>query len=53
MLCYKALPGTTLEATLLTLGLQGGPHNNTIGGIAVCLGHAQTPEFKAYQTQVC
>lgn len=33
-------------------GLQGGPHNNSIGGIAVCLQHAQSPEFKAYQTQV-
>ncbi|XXG48259.1 hypothetical protein AAC387_Pa02g2760 [Persea americana] len=37
-------------------GLQGGPHNNTVGGIslwiAVCLKLAQSPEFKAYQTQV-
>lgn len=33
-------------------GLQGGPHNNTIGGVAVCLKHAQSPEFKIYQTQV-
>ncbi|KAK8547377.1 hypothetical protein V6N13_098087 [Hibiscus sabdariffa] len=33
-------------------GLQGGPHNHTIGGLAVCLKHAQSPEFKAYQNQV-
>ncbi|MCL7045496.1 hypothetical protein MKW94_029853 [Papaver nudicaule] len=33
-------------------GLQGGPHNHTIGGLAVCLKHAQSPEFKAYQFQV-
>lgn len=33
-------------------GLQGGPHNHTIGGLSVCLKHAQSPEFKAYQNQV-
>ncbi|KAL4298009.1 hypothetical protein GQ457_12G031560 [Hibiscus cannabinus] len=33
-------------------GLQGGPHNHTIGGLAVCLKHAQSREFKAYQNQV-
>ncbi|XP_050134721.1 serine hydroxymethyltransferase 3, chloroplastic-like isoform X2 [Malus sylvestris] len=33
-------------------GLQGGPHNHTIGGLAVCLKYAQSPEFKAYQNQV-
>ncbi|XP_059657094.1 serine hydroxymethyltransferase 3, chloroplastic [Cornus florida] len=33
-------------------GLQGGPHNHTIGGLAVCLKHAQSPEFKAYQNKV-
>ncbi|KAJ4957627.1 hypothetical protein NE237_024738 [Protea cynaroides] len=33
-------------------GLQGGPHNHTIGGLAVSLKHAQSPEFKAYQAQV-
>lgn len=33
-------------------GLQGGPHNHTIGGLAVCLEHAQSPEFKVYQNQV-
>ncbi|CAL0334690.1 unnamed protein product [Lupinus luteus] len=33
-------------------GLQGGPHNHKIGGLAVCLKHAQSPEFKIYQNQV-
>ncbi|KAM4535427.1 serine hydroxymethyltransferase, cytosolic-like isoform 1-T4 [Fundulus diaphanus] len=33
-------------------GLQGGPHNNNIAGVAVALKQAMTPEFKAYQLQV-
>ena len=33
-------------------GHQGGPHNHTIAALAVALGEAQNPEFKAYQTQV-
>lgn len=33
-------------------GLQGGPHNHTIAGLACALKQAVTPEFKAYQTQV-
>uniref|UniRef100_A0A8C3T3T1 Serine hydroxymethyltransferase, cytosolic n=1 Tax=Chelydra serpentina TaxID=8475 RepID=A0A8C3T3T1_CHESE len=33
-------------------GLQGGPHNHAIAGIAVTLKQAMTPEFKAYQRQV-
>ncbi|XP_055328384.1 serine hydroxymethyltransferase, cytosolic-like isoform X2 [Paramacrobiotus metropolitanus] len=33
-------------------GLQGGPHNNTIAGIAVALKLAKTPEFTSYQQQV-
>eukprot|EP00899_Mesostigma_viride_P015136 jgi/Mesvir1/23623/Mv18299-RA.1 len=33
-------------------GLQGGPHNHTISGLAVALKQAATPEFKAYQQQV-
>mmetsp|Transcript_9007 Transcript_9007/g.11986 ORF Transcript_9007/g.11986 Transcript_9007/m.11986 type:complete len:513 (-) Transcript_9007:143-1681(-) len=33
-------------------GLQGGPHNHTIGALATCLKQAATPEFVEYQTQV-
>jgi glycine hydroxymethyltransferase len=33
-------------------GHQGGPHNHTIAALAVALKQAQTPEFRAYQTQV-
>lgn len=33
-------------------GLQGGPHNNTIAGIATALLQAQTTEFIEYQKQV-
>ncbi|CAM6098862.1 unnamed protein product [Calypogeia fissa] len=33
-------------------GLQGGPHNHTIGGLAVCLKQAASKEFKIYQQQV-
>ncbi|XP_077173340.1 serine hydroxymethyltransferase, cytosolic isoform X2 [Paroedura picta] len=33
-------------------GLQGGPHNHAIAGIAVALKQAMTPEFKIYQRQV-
>merc|ERR1712032_1477231 len=33
-------------------GLQGGPHNHTIGALATCLKQANTAEFKDYQKQV-
>eukprot|EP00249_Psilotum_nudum_P006743 c20019_g1_i1 orf=414-1976(-) len=33
-------------------GLQGGPHNHTITGLAVALKQATSPEFRAYQEQV-
>ncbi|XP_016324181.1 serine hydroxymethyltransferase, cytosolic-like isoform X2 [Sinocyclocheilus anshuiensis] len=33
-------------------GLQGGPHNHAIAGVAVALKQALTPEFKTYQLQV-
>merc|ERR1739845_290220 len=33
-------------------GLQGGPHNHQIGGLAVQLLEATTPEFKEYAQQV-
>jgi glycine hydroxymethyltransferase len=33
-------------------GLQGGPHNHAIGGVAVALRQAQSPDFVVYQKQV-
>ncbi|XP_074649540.1 serine hydroxymethyltransferase, cytosolic-like [Tubulanus polymorphus] len=33
-------------------GLQGGPHNHAIAGVAVALKQALTPEYKEYQQQV-
>lgn len=33
-------------------GLQGGPHNHTIGALTTCLKQAATPEFVEYQKQV-
>jgi len=33
-------------------GLQGGPHVNTVAGIAVCLEEAAKPSFKVYGRQV-
>lgn len=33
-------------------GLQGGPHNHTIGAIATCLKQANSPSFIEYQQQV-
>lgn len=33
-------------------GFQGGPHDNTTAGIAICLGEALKPSFKRYGQQV-
>ncbi|GLJ47439.1 hypothetical protein SUGI_1001200 [Cryptomeria japonica] len=57
MIFFKKEPvlGIDLETAINNAvfpGLQGGPHNHTIGGLAVCLKQAVTPEFKAYQLQV-
>ncbi|RZC49886.1 hypothetical protein C5167_018308 [Papaver somniferum] len=57
MIFYKKDPvlGVDMESAINNAvfpGLHGGPHNHTIGGLAVCLKHAQSPEFKAYQFQV-
>lgn len=34
-------------------GLQGGPHNHQIAGVAVAMRQASLPVFKEYQEQVC
>ncbi|RXM28040.1 Serine hydroxymethyltransferase, cytosolic [Acipenser ruthenus] len=47
--CYN-LEGPINQAVFP--GLQGGPHNHAIAGVAVALKQAMTPEFKAYQIQV-
>lgn len=57
MIFFKRDPvlGVDLETAINNAvfpGLQGGPHNHTIGGLAVSLKHAESPEFKAYQNQV-
>ncbi|KAK4599126.1 hypothetical protein RGQ29_009262 [Quercus rubra] len=57
MIFFKKDPvlGVDLESAINNAvfpGLQGGPHNHTIGGLAVSLKHAQSPEFKAYQNKV-
>ncbi|KAK3035987.1 hypothetical protein RJ639_031160 [Escallonia herrerae] len=57
MIFFKKDPvlGVDLESAINNAvfpGLQGGPHNHTIGGLTVCLKHAQSPEFKTYQNQV-
>jgi glycine hydroxymethyltransferase len=57
MIFFKKDPvlGVDLESAINNAvfpGLQGGPHNHTIGGLAVCLKHAQSLEFKNYQDNV-
>ncbi len=37
---------------VIATGLQGGPHNHTISGLACALKQAASPEFKNYQQQV-
>ena len=43
--------GTKIDKAVFP-GLQGGPHLNTIAGIAICLEEASIPEFKEYASQV-
>ncbi|XP_075495699.1 serine hydroxymethyltransferase 3, chloroplastic-like isoform X1 [Primulina tabacum] len=57
MIFFKKDPvlGVDLESAINNAvfpGLQGGPHNHTIGGLSVCLKHAKSPAFKAYQNKV-
>ena len=42
----------TLIDRAIIPGLQGGPHNHQTAAIAVALGEAATPEFKAYAKQI-
>ncbi len=50
ILCRKELARTIDKAVFP--GLQGGPHMNTIAGVAVTLGKALEPEFQAYAREV-
>lgn len=57
MIFYKkeTILGVDLETAINNAvfpGLQGGPHNHTIAGLAVCLRQAATDNFKFYQQQV-
>ncbi|MFH1088683.1 MAG: serine hydroxymethyltransferase [Patescibacteria group bacterium] len=50
ILCKKELAEKIDKAVFP--GLQGGPHENTIAAIALCLESAKLPEFKTYIQQV-
>jgi glycine hydroxymethyltransferase len=50
VLCKKKY-AATIDKSVFP-GLQGGPHMNTIAGIAIALGRALQPEFKEYGAQV-
>ena len=43
--------GSKIDKAIIP-GMQGGPHNNTTAGIAVCLKEAEQNEFKYYAKQV-
>jgi glycine hydroxymethyltransferase len=51
MLMCKSAHASAIDKAVFP-GLQGGPHNHTTAGIAVALGEAQRPEFKAYAHQI-
>lgn len=51
LIFYKKQFKTKIDSAVFP-GIQGGPHNNNIAGIAVCLKQAKTNEFITYQTQV-
>lgn len=53
MIFYKKIEGMEQAINGAVFpGLQGGPHNHTIGALAVALKQATTPEFVEYQKQV-
>ena len=51
MIFYKKELGSEIDQSVFP-GLQGGPHNHTIAGLAVALKMAQGPEFVEYQKQI-
>lgn len=51
MIFYRKGLGSEINQAVFP-GLQGGPHNHTISGLAVALRMAKTPEFRTYQQQV-
>jgi glycine hydroxymethyltransferase len=51
MIFYKKDLETAINQAVFP-GLQGGPHNHTIAGLAVALKAANTEEFREYQKQV-
>ena len=50
ILCKKEL-ATQIDKAVFP-GIQGGPHENTIAAMAICLQTAKTPAFKQYIQQV-
>jgi glycine hydroxymethyltransferase len=55
MIFFKRTPELNLESRInfaVFPGLQGGPHNHQIAGVAVQLLEVATPEFVAYSKQV-
>lgn len=48
MIFYKKQYKDVIDSAVFP-GLQGGPHNHTISGLAVALKMANTPEFVTYQ----
>ncbi len=51
MLLCKAVHAKAIDKAVFP-GVQGGPHNHTTAAIAVALGEAARPAFKAYAQQV-
>ena len=51
MIFYKKHLKQAIDSAVFP-GLQGGPHNNNIGALAVCLEEAKTMKFKEYQVQI-
>ena len=50
MVFYRKELGERVDGAVFP-GIQGGPHNHTIAGLATALKRAATPEFREYQAQ--